>query len=485
MLEYIIWAVMRAAIFAHILIIQVHGYDPTVVVAQVDAASDHFVLDTSDPSFGCGNETSVHAWARMPESIPSGRACVSAAGLFDRMDLVYNVRHVVTQLGIACQQILHGLYAVPQDQCPLTLPYAIFACQQCCLEHKVCQDEFFEFPDDFAGRVVQGTNHMMHLHRDAVSAPSFPTATAEIMWNMQKFRRAARDEHPLPQFTTLGKPVHHDFGVSSLPPPVVKLPRTAERLEELAKKWRYYSTDYADGLQFKCMGGDFHCKQPGGHCYAPSFGQEIFAAPTSEYVKRTGHMRVLELGVCAGHSMAMWSEFLGRGSYFVGVDINRTFFDISWPIISKRFGDRNATAKVQLLHGDFLTHDMAATLSRLGPFDLIIDDGSHSRRMIERAFEEFFSSNILAFGGNYVITDTRQMLNDQNGMEFFWQLARAADNNGISMHGEEAMNWMLSTTADVESAFVESVTFRRNAVFFRKRQQLKCIVTHRPHVSHI
>lgn len=78
-----------------------------------------------------------------------------------------------------------------------------------------------------------------------------------------------------------------------------------------------------------------------------------------------GHRpKVLEIGVSHGGSLDLWSTWFGRGTEIVGVDIDPRTEALARPGIAIRIGDQGDP--------DFLDR-----LAADGPFDVIIDDGSH------------------------------------------------------------------------------------------------------------
>ena len=69
--------------------------------------------------------------------------------------------------------------------------------------------------------------------------------------------------------------------------------------------------------------------------------------------------RVLELGVDHGGSLQLWKRYFGHGADIIGVDINR---------------------ESMFMESQIQTHCIDQTnpiLATFGPFDIVIDDGSH------------------------------------------------------------------------------------------------------------
>ena len=105
-------------------------------------------------------------------------------------------------------------------------------------------------------------------------------------------------------------------------------------------------------------------------------------------------IRMLEIGVFRGGSLRMWREYLHPESVVVGIDINTD---------CGRFDDPSNNVHVRIGSQDdagFL-HEVAA---EFGPFDVIIDDGSHLASHMIESFRQLFSS-ALVDGGSFVVED--------------------------------------------------------------------------------
>jgi 23S rRNA U2552 (ribose-2'-O)-methylase RlmE/FtsJ len=98
-------------------------------------------------------------------------------------------------------------------------------------------------------------------------------------------------------------------------------------------------------------------------------------------------MSVLEIGVYRGASLQMWRDYFPRAEIF-GIDINEMAIK----------GDR-----IHTLRGDQSDAALLAQVRELGPFDVIIDDGSHLGSHVLATFEGLYSS--LQADGVYVIED--------------------------------------------------------------------------------
>jgi SAM-dependent methyltransferase len=75
--------------------------------------------------------------------------------------------------------------------------------------------------------------------------------------------------------------------------------------------------------------------------------------------------RILEVGVSHGGSLDLWSEWFGDGAHIVGVDIDPRAATLARTGIEISIGDQGDP--------DFLD----TLVAKHGPFDIVIDDGSH------------------------------------------------------------------------------------------------------------
>lgn len=129
----------------------------------------------------------------------------------------------------------------------------------------------------------------------------------------------------------------------------------------------------------------------GGHWYTPHYDRHF--APL-----RDRRVRVLELGIggyqvpdAGGASLRMWKQYFRRG-LIIGLD----YFDKSGI----------AEPRIQPVRGDQGDPEFLARLgAELGPFDIIIDDGSHLSGDVIASFDGLFAH--LRPGGLYVVEDTQ------------------------------------------------------------------------------
>ncbi|WP_425093841.1 hypothetical protein [Tropicimonas sp. S265A] len=114
--------------------------------------------------------------------------------------------------------------------------------------------------------------------------------------------------------------------------------------------------------------------------------------------ERMAPLRVLEIGIggftdpnSGGESLAMWRDYLPNAS-ILGIDIEPKTRD---------FGPRVTLAQGSQVDTVFLQR----MIDEHGPFDLIIDDGSHQNAHVVESFEFLFPG--LAAGGVYIVEDVQ------------------------------------------------------------------------------
>jgi hypothetical protein len=135
---------------------------------------------------------------------------------------------------------------------------------------------------------------------------------------------------------------------------------------------------------------------------------DIFSADTNVhkwhhyfdiYVKhfeayRNRPIRMLEIGVFRGGSLRMWKEYFHPDSTIVGIDIDKSCKDheIADKKVFVRIGSQ-ADPKF-----------LAEVNEEFGPFDIILDDGSHKTHDQNISFGALFRA-ALTVGGCYMVED--------------------------------------------------------------------------------
>jgi len=112
---------------------------------------------------------------------------------------------------------------------------------------------------------------------------------------------------------------------------------------------------------------------------------ERYLSPFTE-----GRVKLLEIGIHDAASLRMWRDYFPNGS-IVGCDIKEA---------KRKF----AEDRVQVEIGDCGQEDFLRTIAEThGPFDIIVDDGSHLWKHQQTAFLTLFDA--LAPGGVFIIED--------------------------------------------------------------------------------
>lgn len=105
-------------------------------------------------------------------------------------------------------------------------------------------------------------------------------------------------------------------------------------------------------------------------------------------------VRLLEIGVDRGGSLKAWNQYLGPGSIVVGIDIGPD---------CARYEDASAGRYVRIGAQQDVAFLRGVT-EEFGPFDVIIDDGSHRASHLIASFQYLFP-HALAGGGVYLAED--------------------------------------------------------------------------------
>jgi hypothetical protein len=110
-------------------------------------------------------------------------------------------------------------------------------------------------------------------------------------------------------------------------------------------------------------------------------------------VDRTRPIRMLEIGDFYGDSLQMWQEYLHPDSLIVSIDINSKLLKIADSVgIHVRFGGEQGVSFLREVAAEF------------GPFDVILDDGSHTSSHMVDSFRCLFA-NVSSDSGVYMVED--------------------------------------------------------------------------------
>lgn len=103
-------------------------------------------------------------------------------------------------------------------------------------------------------------------------------------------------------------------------------------------------------------------------------------------------VRLLEIGVYKGGSLQMWKDYFGEKAVIVGIDINED---------CKQFAEERIYVAIGS-QGD--SGFLKSVWEQYGPFDIVLDDGSHFMKDQIKTLETLFP--MLREGGIYMCEDT-------------------------------------------------------------------------------
>jgi SAM-dependent methyltransferase len=109
----------------------------------------------------------------------------------------------------------------------------------------------------------------------------------------------------------------------------------------------------------------------------------------------------LEIGCFRGGSLQMWKRFLGPHARIVGIDIDPNCASLEEDQIKIRIGDQS-------------DHTFLASLvDEFGPFDVVLDDGSHIMAHIKASFDFLYPR--VSRNGVYFVEDLHTAYWDEYG----------------------------------------------------------------------
>lgn len=176
---------------------------------------------------------------------------------------------------------------------------------------------------------------------------------------------------------------------------------------------------------------------------------------------RTTAKRYLEIGVRYGESLRAMREYLCNADRIVGIDIDPA---------TKRHEDPGLGIYVEL--GDQRDPSFLAWVNaEHGPFDVILDDGSHIWEDVKTSFETLFP--MLRDGGLYIVEDTHAFYNN---LGYFNHLTRHV--NYWRHHDMCADPWKhVRKTTDPMEYGIKEIAFANNAVIIQKEVKTHWIDT--------
>lgn len=183
------------------------------------------------------------------------------------------------------------------------------------------------------------------------------------------------------------------FGAARRDQPEQRPPSALDELAPAllqAEEWRWPPADSIRAELLDNVSGRLWKDIPGGHkwlsyfdAYDDLFGRFRGTAP-----------RVLEIGVDRGGSLILWQRFFGPGVQLTGIDINPDCarFERADEGVHVRIGSQADPAFLERVCAEF------------GPFDIIVDDGSHVVSHQIASFNALFDRAVRP-GGIYMVED--------------------------------------------------------------------------------
>ncbi len=205
---------------------------------------------------------------------------------------------------------------------------------------------------------------------------------------------------------------------------------------------------------------------------------------------RSEETTLLEIGVQNGGSLEVWKQYLGKQSRIIGTDINPAT------------GLLNLPDSVATYVGDATDSGWARRLCESkGPFDIIIDDGSHVNADIIKTFSLFFP--FIKPGGIYVCEDLHTAYWENYGgglpgergtaQEMFKEIADLVNIEHWSGRSKQPTDHYMPIIASARLSnpvlslkdllTIESIEFCNSMVFIRKKLSGPCSLGQRI-VSH-
>ena len=199
--------------------------------------------------------------------------------------------------------------------------------------------------------------------------------------------------------------------------------------------------------------------------YDKHFSRLVNTAPTVLEIG-CGYPGTLEnnkLGM--GGSLVLWSEYFGKGTQVVGIDIIPE---------CKEYEDSEAGILIEI--GDQVDPEFLEQIVRkYGPFDIIIDDGSHLDQHMRKTFDFLFP--YLKNGGIYAVEDLDGFVESGNSFMSTSRFVSYAQELSLRLQKyservpEQSQNELLDykpeplTCMDV---MINSISFYRNLVIVEK-----------------
>jgi len=184
---------------------------------------------------------------------------------------------------------------------------------------------------------------------------------------------------------------------------------------------------------------------------------------------RTKNISFLELGVLNGESVKIWREAFPNAKCIVGVDINQE---------CKQYENPDKSIFIEI--GDATNIEFIKYINeKYGPFDIILDDASHTNKDIILSFEQLFP--LMSDNGLYIVEDTC-VYNDfdhidpnyPNHLVYFEKYFpylnqwRYNSTEGIIDHCQDPFK-IIKKTSDIFEATIDMITYGNSFIAINKK----------------
>jgi hypothetical protein len=185
---------------------------------------------------------------------------------------------------------------------------------------------------------------------------------------------------------------------------------------------------------------------------------------------RYDKLMMMEIGVLDGKSLLTWKDYFYR-SHILGIDINPE---------CKKYEEERITIEIgSQADGGFLSR----TSEHYGPFDIILDDGSHMNDHVTYSFQHLFDS--VKPGGVYIVEDCATAYWDEYGggylkpstsIEYFKSLSDDLNFRGLMNHNKPNVHarredWLIENSKSIPTCRtdIESINFLNGIIIVTKR----------------
>ncbi len=178
-------------------------------------------------------------------------------------------------------------------------------------------------------------------------------------------------------------------------------------------------------------------------------------------------LKLFEIGIQNGGSLETWGSYFRYAESIIGCDIDEKCRNLTF-----------ADPRISVIVGNANTQEIFQTVISKGPFDVIIDDGSHLSEDIMVGFLNYFP--LLKPGGIYVVEDTHAVYQRAStnihkkttALAFFKDLTDVV-NYEFWFRDEHIENMLkpymnVAVPAFLMEGWIDSIEFRNSIITIRK-----------------